>query len=265
MSASRSGMVRIRDVHKILAIVNGLYELPDDPNLRMTQLMNEVCRFFGARSGMAAILDPRPRDGAGHIVAGAAGGWLDDTMIRLYERYAHEAHLRDLMLSRILVRPRPVGVHTRSAQVADRTWYRSPHFNEMRIPLGIDDSIYAFWAFPGTRFLAGVGFNRELGGRKFTLRETRLAGLMHEALVPFYRYLQRSFSAHLNPRLTPRGRDVYQGLIRGRSEKEIAALLGISPNTVHEYVQRVYAAFDVSSRAELMARVMQDGGTCGAE
>jgi DNA-binding NarL/FixJ family response regulator len=42
-------------------------------------------------------------------------------------------------------------------------------------------------------------------------------------------------------------------LLSGRSEKEIATALQVSPRTVHKYVEQIYRAFEVSSRAELMA------------
>ena len=55
------------------------------------------------------------------------------------------------------------------------------------------------------------------------------------------------------PRLTSRAREVLQHLLRGASEKGIAAALSISRETVHGYVKAIYAAHGVSSRAELLA------------
>lgn len=46
---------------------------------------------------------------------------------------------------------------------------------------------------------------------------------------------------------------VYDLLVTGKSEKEIARLLHLSPNTIHCHVQAIYATFDVHTRAELMA------------
>lgn len=54
--------------------------------------------------------------------------------------------------------------------------------------------------------------------------------------------------------LTARRRQTLELLLRGRSEKEIAAELGLSPHTVHEHVGRLYRHFGVRSRAELLAR-----------
>ncbi len=59
---------------------------------------------------------------------------------------------------------------------------------------------------------------------------------------------------HHVPRLPPRVRRVLDRLVLGDSEKEVAARLGLSRHTVHQYVKLLYRRLDVSSRGELMAR-----------
>ncbi len=54
-------------------------------------------------------------------------------------------------------------------------------------------------------------------------------------------------------KLTPAQRRVYHEFLRGRSEKEAAAVLKISTNTVHSHSRAIYTAFKVSSRAELLS------------
>jgi DNA-binding CsgD family transcriptional regulator len=46
-------------------------------------------------------------------------------------------------------------------------------------------------------------------------------------------------------------------LLEGDSEKEIAARLGLSPATVHEYVTALYRRFGVHSRGQLLAHVLK--------
>ena len=53
--------------------------------------------------------------------------------------------------------------------------------------------------------------------------------------------------------LTPAQRRVYNEFLRGHSEKEAAAALKISTNTVHSHSRAIYTAFKVSSRAELLS------------
>lgn len=57
--------------------------------------------------------------------------------------------------------------------------------------------------------------------------------------------------------LAPRQRAVAEHLLTGKREKEIAVALGLSPRTVHKYVEQVFRIAGVNSRAELMARFME--------
>src|SRR5882724_569837 len=54
----------------------------------------------------------------------------------------------------------------------------------------------------------------------------------------------------------PRMRETLHGLMRGDSEKQIALKLGISRNTVHVYVTKLYRNFAVQSRVELLGRFL---------
>lgn len=55
-------------------------------------------------------------------------------------------------------------------------------------------------------------------------------------------------------KLTPRERDVLQGLVRGESEAEMAHRFGIEPTTVHTHTQRLYHRLEVHSPKEVILR-----------
>ena len=59
-------------------------------------------------------------------------------------------------------------------------------------------------------------------------------------------------------RLSPREMQIVQGVFGDRKEETIAGELGISPHTVNTYFQRVYAKLGVSSRPQLIVRVMAE-------
>jgi DNA-binding CsgD family transcriptional regulator len=59
-------------------------------------------------------------------------------------------------------------------------------------------------------------------------------------------------------RLSPREVQIVQGVFEDRKEESIAYELGISPHTVNTYFQRLYAKLRVSSRAQLIVRVMAE-------
>lgn len=56
--------------------------------------------------------------------------------------------------------------------------------------------------------------------------------------------------------LGPRLQQTLRGLLAGRSEKEIAAELGVRPATVHHYVFELYRHFRVHSARELLALLL---------
>jgi DNA-binding NarL/FixJ family response regulator len=52
---------------------------------------------------------------------------------------------------------------------------------------------------------------------------------------------------------------VIRALGEGRSNGEIATLLGLSQKTVEGYLSQIYDEFEVTSRAELVARAVREG------
>jgi DNA-binding NarL/FixJ family response regulator len=64
----------------------------------------------------------------------------------------------------------------------------------------------------------------------------------------------RSGSAEI-AQLSERERQVLQLLAQGKIYKEIADLLGVSQNTVHSYIRRVYEKLHVHSKMEAVAKL----------
>lgn len=59
--------------------------------------------------------------------------------------------------------------------------------------------------------------------------------------------------------LTEREMDVLQALVGGGSNGDIAALLGVSPNTVRTHVQNLFGKLDVHSRLEAVSVALNAG------
>jgi len=57
--------------------------------------------------------------------------------------------------------------------------------------------------------------------------------------------------------LSPRLQATLVCLLDGQSEKEVAAQLGVSPTTIHQYVSALYRRFGVASRAQLLGQILQ--------
>ncbi|MGR3586772.1 MAG: LuxR C-terminal-related transcriptional regulator, partial [Pseudooceanicola nanhaiensis] len=59
--------------------------------------------------------------------------------------------------------------------------------------------------------------------------------------------------------LTPRERDVVSGLAHGRTSKEIARHLGLSPRTIEDVRARLLRKFEVRNVTELLTRLTGPG------
>lgn len=98
-----------------------------------------------------------------------------------------------------------------------------------------------------------VGHGRPLPASRLTSAE--LIG------VHAFRAARRIYgfgTAEAGPRLSRRERQCVRLVAAGKTDWEIAVILGISIETVHQYVKRARAAYDVVSRAQLVACGLRD-------
>lgn len=244
--APRSDMIRAEDVRAMLRLEGELHELPPDSEQRRRHALRGLAALIGAQVAMLGEFGPAALGGV--VPHGFSLGWAGDR-----ERGAFEAYLRD---QRRMPDPSirrmagalqgPVTTFNRTELLSDREWYGDPHVQEYRRAARVD----AFLHSVHVRWDAGhiISFHRPWGERPFTERERLLVDVFHResrALVPRRRPQDR-LSPHLDRTL--------RALLRGLSEKEVAAELGLSRHTIHEYVKALYRRFGVRSRSELLAR-----------
>ena len=72
---------------------------------------------------------------------------------------------------------------------------------------------------------------------------------------------RRAETRYLGPSLTPRELDVLGHLVRGESNRTIAAQLGISENTVKNHVRAILEKLQAKSRAEAAVIALTQGLT----
>lgn len=58
--------------------------------------------------------------------------------------------------------------------------------------------------------------------------------------------------------LTPREMDIARLLVRGKTAKEIAMVLYISPRTVEHYIENIKSKFNVVTKSELIEKILSD-------
>ena len=56
--------------------------------------------------------------------------------------------------------------------------------------------------------------------------------------------------------ITPREQEVLVWLAGGKTDRDIGAILGISPRTVHKHLQRIYEKLGVECRTAAVVRAL---------
>jgi DNA-binding NarL/FixJ family response regulator len=105
------------------------------------------------------------------------------------------------------------------------------------------------------------------GASGYVLKNTPLPELkaavleVHRGGAPMSRAVARKVLAHFKPTpsvqpdlLSAREREVVQAIIDGLGDKQVAARLDLSVETVRTYVKRIYKKLQVSGRQELVSR-----------
>ena len=100
---------------------------------------------------------------------------------------------------------------------------------------------------------AGLTICRAPGRHHFTRRERSILCALHAEVAWVYR-AEVMLASPDTRRLSPRQQQTLGHLLAGLAEKQIAAEMNLSPNTIHHYVKALHKHFGVSSRSELLAR-----------
>ncbi|MBY0456286.1 MAG: helix-turn-helix transcriptional regulator [Gemmataceae bacterium] len=154
-------------------------------------------------------------------------------------------------------------VLSRRSGVPDAVYHRGRMYTEYHEPVGVDATAVSVWGMPDNR-VDMFGLHREAGERDISGRELNLLRLFHAELGRLIGPVLVSADDPFSPsRLPPRVREALACLLEGDSEKQIALRMGLSRATVHQYVTALYRHYQVTSRAELLARVLRRSAPSG--
>ena len=131
-------------------------------------------------------------------------------------------------------------------------------YTEVGRPLGLEHTLELWVLIPGG--VAG-GFAFDRSDRDFSERDVCVLDTLRPHFVRLWRNarLHRRaanglFTSAEAGLLTPREREVLAWVARGKTNREIAAVLYLAPGTVRKHLDNVYAKLDVGSRAGAVAR-----------
>ncbi|MBI4626802.1 MAG: response regulator transcription factor [Verrucomicrobia bacterium] len=102
-----------------------------------------------------------------------------------------------------------------------------------------------------------LGFLQKSASREELLAALRSVAQGRRHLSP--EIARRLNALRLGPAITPREREILALIARGRANKEIAAVLDISEDTVKRHVSHILEKLDVNDRAQATAEAIRRG------
>jgi DNA-binding NarL/FixJ family response regulator len=245
-----SGNLEIKQVQAMLRLVGETAELWYDAMLQRRYTLESLCRLLPAKAGVCFNF--------GDVLTGGETACVNLTQIGLAEsdeesvaKYLRSGKPSDPCIPALAREDLRVAVRRRAELCDDQTWRSSEHFQLLRQALGLNDTLYARIAVPARMIV--LCLFREKDDKPFAERECQLVDLCLSQMAWPY----QPDDAPADPRvaaLQPRLRKVMQHLLEGDAEKQVAAKLGLSKHTVHEYVKMIYQQLGVSSRSELLSQ-----------
>jgi len=149
--------------------------------------------------------------------------------------------------------------------VAPAEFHRTPLYNDYYLPIRIEH-VMAVPIHVDGRFLVSFVFNRS--GTGFTDRDRDLAEVVRPHLANLYRLgvaiektrelpADAPFDRAKAP-LTSREREVLDWVAAGKTNRDVAAILGASPRTVEKHLERIYEKLGVETRTAAVMRVLKN-------
>lgn len=260
----KSRLLRLGEVRAALRLVGECRDLGYDPALWMLRAFEGLCGLVGARAGNGGevrLTRPHgPLQGASYSDAGLEP-WEHDLYAAFLRTHGIDRHpIAGGFDGWRMATPRPgrLDVRTRRQLVTDREWYGSVAYNECHRAIRIDHCLASLLERTADGWFSCIILHRAIGEPDFTPRQQQLLYLFHDELGRLMGPVLVSADDRFSPtRLPPRVQETLRCLLEGDGEKQAAARMGLSRETVHQYVKALYRHYQVSSRAELLARVLR--------
>jgi DNA-binding CsgD family transcriptional regulator len=252
---SKSDLLRVQDVRDAYRLIGECRDLGSDPVLWQTRFLEGLCRLIGApmAAGGEGVL-VHPRGELQPLTTFSAG--FDAAGQKALTSFMREVGPAGCPFISSLARlPGSVVTRTRAQLVPDRVWYRSRSFDYHR--QSHSGRQLASFCWTGGAAAIAIVLVRAVGEPEFAPRQQRLLDFFHAELGPLIGRALVSATEPTLERLAPRLRQTLACLLEGDSEKQVAARLGLSHATVHQYVTALYRHYKVQSRGQLLACVMR--------
>ncbi|HEY8080118.1 MAG TPA: helix-turn-helix transcriptional regulator [Labilithrix sp.] len=253
-SLKPSSHVRVDDIRRLLRLFGECREIEGGGSRPARHFLEGLARITRAlvalqvdATGIHA--DAPPVMGRVHDI-----GWANDAdRDRVYGHVAGQPLGADPLTRALVERNERVVTVSRADVVTPSDWERSMVRNDIHRASSIDESLVSM-VRKGGECVSVIALKRAWGERPFCDEERDLLDLAHGECAWVFR--DDEAQTPLDIHWSPRERETLGLLLTGQSEKAIAATLGLSPHTVHDYVKVIFRKVGVASRAELMARAL---------
>lgn len=180
------------------------------------------------------------------------------------ERAAFDRHFNEHPLVRYHAAECGPFAHRISDSLSAANFRATALYGDYYRPVGLSHAL-ALPVYMDGHELASFVFNRH--GGDFSDRELALLDSLRRPLATIFGRLRaparptQSLDAAVVARhaLTPREIEVLEWVAAGKTDREVAELLGCSPRTVHKHLQRVYTRLGVETRTAAVMRAIGRG------
>jgi DNA-binding CsgD family transcriptional regulator len=245
-------------VRLLLRLVGESLELRGNGSCPYTHFLTGLARIAHAEIAIKITASDVRRDATPIVHALHDSGWPTPADRDRVYAYVTSTPLGADPLAAAVVDPERSQVTLGRADVMSATdWAKTEVRNDIHRPSGVDDSLLSIRRRDDGELVDVFVLKREWGAPPFGDDERTLLDLVQsECAWLFNEQDARPSDVSAQEQLTRRERQTLALLLSGDSEKGIAATLGLSPHTVHQYVGNIYRKTGVASRAELMASAM---------
>ena len=256
MTEPRYGLLRSRDLRAALAAVGDLAEASGQADgargfaLAGVQVLSRL-----VASELTTLSRCDLRSGRRQVY-GVPPGAIDEQA-----RAAFDRHFDSHPLVRYHASLGGAYAHRISDSVTSAQFRQTPLFCDYYRRVGLSHALALPVRMDGQELVSFV-LNRQ--GRDFSDRELALLDALRRPLaLLFGRVCAAERAPHAldwvrvaQHRLTPREAEVLQWVAGGKTDRDVADLLGCSPRTVHKHLQRCYAKLGVETRTAAVMRVL---------
>ncbi|WP_438023402.1 response regulator transcription factor [Sorangium sp. So ce233] len=242
------------DVRRLLQLFRALEDTGPGTALRGARLIEVLCELVGATSGFIGLISDLAGGASGKVHDLAEAGFSSSgERAAVVEGLARQGCGADPAMRALLRRPIAPQAASRRELVDEAAWLASPYVAEIRRAAGVHDALYGISPGPDPQSAYGLWLYRQRSEPPFGAVERALLALFQQEAAAIYRSSLGARAGGAPSRLSPRESTTLERLAEGLSEKQIAAELGLSHHTVHDYVKSLYRHFGVSSRGALLA------------